>query len=203
MMSGRELRGKGAGFGHCLPLALLAAGAILTAAAPAGAGATDTKAGWVPSLAATIEAMPKNLPRAEGPALDASITAARKAVAACAAQGAQVSVIVADVLGKPVVLLSGDGAGVRSQLIAQTKANIVAKFHMSSGEVAEQAKADSALAAQAAADPGIGVVRGGGLPVLRDGRLAGIVAVSGAGLGGDLMLDEKCARIAVADLEAR
>jgi uncharacterized protein GlcG (DUF336 family) len=112
-----------------------------------------------------------------------------------------VSVLIADTVGAQVVMLSGNGAGFRSQLIAQTKANIVARFHMPSGEVAERAKADPALTAQAQADPGIGVLRGGGLPVYRGGALIGIVAVSGAGLAGDLTLDDRCARAGVASLQ--
>lgn len=155
----------------------------------------------VPSLAATIAAMPKNLPRERAPDLLLAIAAARAAMDACAARGAKVSVLISDVAAKPVVLLSGNGAGVRSQLIAQTKANIVARFGTSSEEVARKAKIDPTLIRQAAADPGIGMLRGGGLPVKRQGELIGIVAVSGGGLGGDLTLDEQCATVAVSKLE--
>lgn len=156
-----------------------------------------------PSLAATIAAMPKNLPRAVAPALEPAIRAAQAAQAACARRGAKVSVLIADVQGRPVVLLSGDGAGFRSQLIAQTKANIVARWHQPSIAVADRAGHAPALAAQAAADPQIGMLRGGGLPVMRQGAMIGIVAVSGASLeGGDLTLDEQCARAALSDLEA-
>jgi len=164
------------------------------------APADDAK---VSSLAAIIAAMPKNIPRVAGPGLEESIVAARLAVNSCTVQGIKVSVLIADTLGNPIVLLSGDGAGVRSQLIAQTKANIVAKFQMPSSVVAENAKADPALAAQVASDPGIGILRGGGLPFYREGVFFGIVAVSGASLAnGDLSLDEKCAKIAVDQLEA-
>ncbi|WP_169805614.1 heme-binding protein [Novosphingobium rosa] len=196
--------------GGILLLGLMGAGAQLAQssapdAAPAGAAShAESAGGTVPSLAATIAAMPKNLPRGEAPALAPAILAAQAAQARCAQQGAKVSVLIADVLGRPVVMLSGDGAGFRSQLIAQTKANIVAHYHESSIDVANRAAHDPALAAQAAADPDIGVLRGGGLPVTRHGELIGIVAVSGASLqGGDLTLDETCARAAVASLEAR
>ena len=191
--------------------AALAKAAVAAAcmAAPMGAAASPlptqtiidagerVQAYIVPSLAARIAAMPKNLPRAPGPALDVSIDAARAAVQACAAKNVKVSVLIADSTGMPVVMLSGDGAGVRSQLIAQTKVNIVIRFGKASGEVAEEAKSDPRLTAQAVADPGIGVLRGGGLPILRDGQLIGAVAVSGAGLSGDLTLDEACARVAL------
>lgn len=173
-----------------------------TLGASAGCSAQASIAG-VPSLADTIAAMPKNLPRAAGPELEEAIAAARAAVAACAARGMPVSVLITDSAGSPVVMFSGNGAGFRSQLIAQTKANIVARFHMPSSQAAARAKTDPELAAKAQADPEIGVLRGGGLPVYRGGTLIGIVAVSGAGLAGDLTLDDSCAQAAVASLEGR
>ena len=157
----------------------------------------------VPSLAATIEAMPKNLPRAKGPPLLAAIEAAKAAQQTCAARGVKVSVLVADSVGEPVVLLSGDGAGVRSQLITRTKAAIVVKYKMPSGEVASQAETDPKLKAEAAADPNIGVLRGGGFPVMQGAERVGVVAVSGASLGGPPGLDEECAKVAVNRLEGR
>lgn len=189
------------------PAALLMAFGAGCAAAPLAAR-TDTAASAagasvVPSPASVIAAMPKNLPRAKAPGLAESIAAAEAAVKACTTHDVKVSALVADVKGVPVVLLSGDGAGVRSQLIAQTKVNIVVKYGMPSAAVAEKAKRDPALAAEAAADPAIGMLRGGGLPVMRNGEMIGVVAVSGAGLSGDLTLDEKCARVAVDRLEAK
>jgi len=151
-----------------------------------------------PSLAATIAAMPKNLPRAPGPGLDESIAAARTAVRACDARGAKVSVVVSDLRGDPVVLLSGDGAGFRSQLIARTKVIIAVRYRLPSGEVEAKAKTDPKLAAEAAADPDIGVLRGGGFPVWRKGALIGALAVSGATLAGPVGLDEECAQAGLA-----
>lgn len=150
-----------------------------------------------PTLASRIAAMPRNLPRAEGPPLEPAMTAARAAVRACADRGVPVSVLVADSVGEPVVLLSGDGAGVRSQLIAQTKVNIVIRYGRSSIAVAQDAEGNPALAAEAATDPGIGMLRGGGLPIMREGRIIGAVAVSGAGLSGNMTMDEDCAQVAI------
>ena len=178
-------------------LALLAA-----LSAPIAARAADPPSAT--SLAATIEAMPRNLPRAAAPDLSAAIDAARAAQRACAAKNAQVSVLIADSAGRPVVLLSGDGAGYRSQLIAQTKVNIVAKYGKPSGDVEMEAMTRPALKAEVAADPNIGMLRAGGYPVYRGGRLIGIVGLSGASLAsGDMHLDEACAKVAVAALEAR
>lgn len=195
-------------------LTLLSAGMVLTAgvagaahAAHAADKAHDLSAGapLVPSLAARIAAMPKYLPRARAPSLMASIEAAEAAQRACAAKGVKVSVLITDSVGEPVVLLSGDGAGVRSQLIAQTKAAIAIEYRKPSGEVALEAQSDPRLNEEAAADPSIGVLRGGGLPLIRGGTLIGAVAVSGGSLGPthDHTLDEKCARVALKLLEKR
>jgi len=184
-----------------LPIRYAVSMAVLVLVAEGLSAAEPPQTPNPPSLAATIAAMPKNLPRAAGPGLSEAIDAARAAQQACTERGAKVSVLIADTAGGPVVLLSGDGAGVRSQLIARTKVNIVARFGMASGDVAGKARTDPALTAQAEADPDIGMLRAGGFPVLRQGRMIGIVAVSGGSLGGDMGLDELCARVAVARLE--
>jgi uncharacterized protein GlcG (DUF336 family) len=181
---------------------LLALSCSISVAAYAQDGGATAGESAVPSLAATIAAMPKNLPRATGPSLQAAIDAAKAAQQACAAKGVKVSVLVADSVGEPVVLLSGDGAGVRSQLIARTKVAIVVKYKIPSGDVAAKAETDPKVKAEAAADPNIGVLRGGGLPIMQKGTMVGVVAVSGASLGGVLGLDEECARVAVKRLEA-
>ena len=170
---------------------------------PAQQGGAAASGSTVPSLAAIIEAMPKNLPRAKGPSLLAEIEAAKAAQRACAAKGAKVSVLVADSVGEPVVLLSGDGAGVRSQLITRTKAAIVVRYKAPSGEVAAQAQTNPKLTAEAAADPNIGVLRGGGFPVMQGGEMVAVVAVSGGSLSGPPELDEECAQVAVKSLVRR
>jgi phosphatidylethanolamine-binding protein (PEBP) family uncharacterized protein/uncharacterized protein GlcG (DUF336 family) len=173
------------------------------ATTPAQHGGGSASASPAPSLAATIEAMPKNLPRANGPPLLAAIEAAKAAQQTCAIKGAKVSVLVADSVGEPVVLLSGDGAGVRSQLIARTKVAIVVRYKLPSGDVATKAQIDPELKTEAAGDPNIGILRGGGFPVMRGEAMLGVVAVSGGSLGGDLGLDEECAEVAVKRLEGR
>jgi uncharacterized protein GlcG (DUF336 family) len=181
----------------------LALSGVLLAIGVMGQAADAANPPTVPSLATVIEAMPKNLPRAKGPPLDAAIAAARAAVRACHAKGAAVSVLIADSKGGTVVLLSGDGAGVRSQLIAQTKVNIVVKYKEPSGDVAKKAETDSSLNDAAAADPNIGMLRSGGFPITRGGELIGIVGVSGGSLThGDLTLDDACAKVAVQRLES-
>ncbi len=168
---------------------------ILTALAAVLAGPAMAQTAPAPtqSLAARIAAMPKGLPRAKAPDLDLSIQAARAAVAACAANGHQVSALITDSVGDPVVLLSGDGAGLRSQLVVRTKANTVLKYRMSSLEVANRAEKDPRLKAEIEADPDIGMARGGGVPIVVNGEFLGAFAVSGA-----FGPDEECVTAALA-----
>jgi uncharacterized protein GlcG (DUF336 family) len=151
---------------------------------------------YVPSVPARIEGMPRDLPRAKGPSLNYAIQLAKAAVDECAAKGERVSVLVTDSVGEPVVLLSGDGAGMRSQLITSTKAAAVVKYRMSSAELAKKAKTDPQLAAEIAANPNIGTVRAGALLLMSGTELVGALAVSGSRKSMDH--DEVCAQAALA-----
>lgn len=172
-------------------------GLLVGMALPAWAALSQTPT-QPQSLAETVAAMPKGLVRAKGPGLDVSIAAARAAVAACAANGHQVSALIVDSEGKTVVLLSGDGAGYRSQLIARTKVNTVIKYRVASIDVANKAETDKKLAAEIAADPDIGMARGGGVPIRVNGELIGAFAVSGA-----FGPDDVCVNAALAKVDLR
>jgi uncharacterized protein GlcG (DUF336 family) len=128
-------------------------------------------------------------PRAKGPALTPAIEAAQAAVAACAANGYTVTALITDSVGDPVVLLSGNGAAVRTQAVARSKVAAALKYNMSSGEVAEKAKSDPKLDAEIKADPAIGTARQGAVLIRNGAELLGAFAVSGAP-GGDK--DEAC-----------
>jgi uncharacterized protein GlcG (DUF336 family) len=133
-------------------------------------------------------------PRAKGPALTPSVQAAEAAVAACAANGYKVTALITDSGGAPVVLLSGDGAAVRTQDIAKSKVAAALKYKMSSGEVAAKAKTDAKLDAEIKADPAIGTARQGAVLIMSGGDILGAFAVSGAP-GGDK--DEACVKAAM------
>ena len=163
---------------------------VLTAAAFAGAASAQAPA---------APAAPPP-PRAKGPALGPAVEAAQAAVAACAANTYKVSALIVDSAGDPVVLLSGDGAAVRTQVIAKTKIAAVMKYKMSSGEVVAKAKTDPALDAEIKADPNIGIARQGGVPLMSGGEMIGAFAVSGAP-GGDK--DEACVKTALAKVGDR
>jgi len=133
-------------------------------------------------------------PRAKGPALTPSVEAAQAAVAACAANGYKVTALITDSAGDPVVLLSGDGAAVRTQAIARSKVAAALKYKMSSGEVAAKAKIDAKLDAEIKADASIGTARQGAVLIGSSSDILGAFAVSGAP-GGDK--DEACVKAAM------
>lgn len=145
-----------------------------------------------PSIPARIEAMPRDLPRARGPGLMYSLQLAQAAVDACKAMGEPVSVRVADSIGTTVVMLSGDGAGERSQLITNVKVAVVATYRMTGSELSEKAAADPKLAKAIHDNPNIGTIRGSALKLMSGSTFVGVLAVSGAP-----GTDETCARQAL------
>lgn len=145
-----------------------------------------------PSIPARIEAMPRELPRARGPGLMHALQLAQAAVEACMAMGEPVSVRVADSIGTTVVMLSGDGAGERSQLITKIKVAVVATYRMTGSELAEKAQADPRLAKAIHDNPNIVTIRGSALKLMSGDTFVGVLAVSGAP-----GLDESCAQAAL------
>jgi uncharacterized protein GlcG (DUF336 family) len=173
---------------------------LITALAAATAGPAsaqiplaDEALYFEPSIPARIEAMPRELPRARGPGLMYSLQLAQAAVAACTARGELVSVRVADSVGTTVAMLSGDGAGERSQLITSVKVAVVAKYRMPASELAKKAKADPKLAKEIRENPSIESIRGGSQMLMSGSTFIGVLAVSGAP-----GVDETCAKEALA-----
>lgn len=152
------------------------------------------------SLAQKVAAMPRGTAHAaNAPRLSEAVAAAQAGVALCESKGTHVTVLVADADGYPIAMLSGDGASARSTMIAQTKVAIVLQHGVSGDEVVAMAAKDPAIEASAAANPDIGVLRGGGFPVKRGDELYAIVAASGA-IGAPGM-DNECALEAVSVLQ--
>lgn len=147
-----------------------------------------------PSIPARIEAMPRELVRARGPGLMYALQLARAAVNACKVRGESVSVRVADSVGTTVVLLSGDGAGERSQLITSVKTAVVAKYRMPAAELAKKARTDPRLAKEIRENPSIESIRGGSLMLTSGPTFIGVIAVSGAP-----GTDDTCAKEALAE----
>lgn len=118
--------------------------------------------------------------RDKGPALAPALIAAQTAVEACAARGYQVTAVVVDSAGLPVVLLSGNGAAAITQSIAMGKAVSSLRNGKPSGALAAEARTNQELAARLAADPQQGPQRPGGLPIMAGSAVIGAIAVSGA-----------------------
>ena len=165
----------------------IAAGAglcVLAALSPATAQVTFTTPGNDAARA------PRPL-RERGPALSPALMAAQTAVQACADRGYQVTAVVVDSVGLPVVLLSGNGATAITQSIAMGKAVSSVRNGKPSSELAAEAQKNPELAARLQADPQQGLQRGGGIPIMSGTTPIGAIAVSGSP---DAGWDAECAQ---------
>jgi uncharacterized protein GlcG (DUF336 family) len=138
-------------------------------------------------------------PPARGPDADLALEAAQTAIAACAANGYKVTAVVVDSSGTPRVMLASDGAPEMTVQIAIRKAFTAMTFKLPSGQVGDQAKTDTALAAKIAADPKL-ITWAGGQPLMVGADVIGAIGVSGAP-GGDK--DDACTTAGLAKVKDR
>lgn len=139
--------------------------------------------------------------RGPGPGILLALEAATTAQEFCRTEGHQVTTLVVDSVGTPIVLLMGDGVSTITQAIAATKTATVLRFKQSSGVVMKRLDSDPVLVALTKNDPEIGEVRQGGLPIVRRGELVGAIAVAGA--FGPADTDEKCAQAGLDRIASR
>lgn len=123
---------------------------------------------------------------------------AREAVAACAAQGYNVTAAVVDRAGVLKALARADAAGVHTPDAARRKAYTSASTRTPTAAIAETVQKNPA-AAQLVAIDGF-LVLGGGVPVKVGTEVIGAVGVGGAPGG---HLDEACANAALAKVESQ
>lgn len=116
-------------------------------------------------------------PRDRGPALTPALIPAQTAVEDCKEWGYQVTAVVVDSAGLPVMVLSGDGAAAITQSIAMGKPVSSVRNGKPSAALAIEAQKDSELAARLEADRQQGPQRGGGIPIMSDSTA---IAVSGS-----------------------
>jgi uncharacterized protein GlcG (DUF336 family) len=134
--------------------------------------------------------LPPPAERAPGPALTLAVEAAQAAIATCLGNGYKTTALVTDSAGVPVAMLAADGASERTQIIATNKVATVVRYGVASGVIADRVANEPDLAAEVQADPKIsGRAWRGALPIMKDGEILGVLAVSGAP-GGDK--DEVC-----------
>jgi uncharacterized protein GlcG (DUF336 family) len=137
-------------------------------------------------------------PRARAPSLALALEAATTAVAECNKLGYHITVQVTDAANEPVVLLSGDGAGMRSLHLMKPKPVSVYMHKVASSNARELAKTDPALADLIKGDNAI--TFGGALPILVGDDLIGVITVSGTPTG---TMDESCAKAGLDKIAAR
>ncbi|HXQ52809.1 MAG TPA: heme-binding protein [Stellaceae bacterium] len=129
---------------------------------------------------------------------DLAVEAAQAAIAACKAQGYNVSVTIADRTGAPKLVLMGDGASALTREITRRKAYTAAILKVSSGDFGKRVSAPGAF------NPGIydpNFTTGqGGLPIKVGDDTIGAIGASGAP-GGDK--DEACASAGLAKISDR
>lgn len=123
---------------------------------------------------------------------------AREAIAACAAQGYNVSVAVVDRAGVLRAELRADNAGPHTVDAARRKAFTAASTRVPTGAMAENVQKTPALAQLVAVDGFL--ILGGGVPVKVGGETIGAVGIGGAPAP---QLDEACASVALAKVEAQ
>lgn len=128
-------------------------------------------------------------PPARGVPLELALEAAKVALDTCKGLDQKVGVSVLDSAGEVRLVLAADGAANRGVQNSALKAKAALAFDLPSGQLADHAKTDAAIAARLAANP-TWLARAGALPVSVGGTLIGAIGVGGA-RGSDK--DEACA----------
>jgi glc operon protein GlcG len=106
--------------------------------------------------------------------LDMAQQAMTAALAETRANNWILTILVADAAGVPVMIHRMDGASARTFEIAQAKAKVVAETGLFSGEYGRRLEAGEIEEVEG------GVTFAGGVPVMRNGVMIGIVTSSGA-----------------------
>ena len=179
---------------------LLLASAALLLAAPAIVSAQPANPAPTIAPAPTAAELSNRPPRAPGISTAVAIEGAIEANRVCLGNTYKTTAMVTDSAGVPIAMISNDGAAAVTQRIAMTKVQAAMKYHMTSGEVADKAKTDTALAAEIKANPLIETARQGAVPIMKGSETIGYFAVSGAP-GGDK--DEVCVRAGLAKIAGK
>jgi uncharacterized protein GlcG (DUF336 family) len=127
-----------------------------------------------------------------------ALEAAQAAMAACKAQGYNVTVSIVDRMGLAQVLVVGDNASATGRGLAPRKAYTSALRKISTGELAKRVAVPGAFN-PTVFDPQM-VTERGGVPIAVDKDTIGAIAVSGAP-GGEK--DEACAEAGIAKISDR
>ena len=118
-------------------------------------------------------------PPARGVPIELALEAAKVALDTCKSQEQKVGVSVLDSSGEVRLVLAADGAAYRGVQNSALKAKAALAFEIPSGQVAERARTDAAIASRLAANP-TWLARAGAIPVSVGGTLIGAIGVGGA-----------------------
>jgi uncharacterized protein GlcG (DUF336 family) len=118
-------------------------------------------------------------PPARGVPLELALEAAKVALDTCKGLDQKVGVSVLDSAGEVRLVLAADGAANRGVQNSALKAKAALAFEIPSGQVADRAKTDAAVAGRLAANP-TWLARAGAVPVRVGDTLIGAIGVGGA-----------------------
>ncbi len=151
---------------------------------------------------------PLRSPREEMPVgelplgLEEALHYADRAIAEAAKEGLRIGVAVVDELGRLIQNDRMDGSPLISCELAEAKAMTACKMQRPSGAVAEEFKAPSGRLQAIEKTAGFTLLGvGGGVPIVKGGRMVGAIGVSGSGAmraGSEPVRDEDIAKAAIA-----
>ena len=162
-----------------------------TLSAAAALIACNSMSAWAadPLLTETHKVLPAAL----------AVEAAQAAIAACKAQGYNVTVTIVDRAGLPKLVLVGDGARDLTRQVTSRKAYTSSSLGRSTGELVKMLSSNPAAEGMRNMNEKI-LILGGGLPVKAGEELIGGIGVGGAP-GGDK--DEACAQAGLDKIKNR
>ena len=162
--------------GHVRPTSMLTMKPVFAAFALACTLAAGLANAQTAAASAPQTAPP---PPARGVPIELALEAAKVALDTCKSQDQKVGVSVLDSSGEVRLVLAADGAAYRGVQNSALKARAALAFEIPSGQVAERAKTDTAIASRLAANP-TWLARAGAIPVSVGGTLIGAIGVGGA-----------------------
>lgn len=139
---------------------------------------------------------PPEAPLSIAPTADASLIAAKAAVAEC--RGYHIGVSVIDAAGLPKLFYIPDGTAGSHAYTAFRKAYTALKFERPTEQVGALTETDEAIKNQVIGDGNLFTFPGG-LPIYMNGKIVGAIGVSGA----ESTVDERCAVAALHSIGAR
>jgi uncharacterized protein GlcG (DUF336 family) len=130
--------------------------------------------------------------------LEEALRYADRALAKAEESGVRVGVAIVDELGRLIQTDRMDGSPLVSCEMAEAKALSAAKFQRATSTLTEEFRSHSARMEAIEKIAGFTILAmGGGVPIVKDGRMVGAIGVSGSGAAGAAGGDEPVAKYAI------